>query len=50
MGRKGKEYVYELMVTEEMREDKPFLVGLTDIEQLRKKAKAAGIKDDLARL
>ncbi|CAB1063574.1 hypothetical protein D1BOALGB6SA_8357, partial [Olavius sp. associated proteobacterium Delta 1] len=25
---------------------KPFLIGLTDIEQLKKKAKKAGIVDD----
>ena len=47
VGRKGKEYVYELLFTEDISEDKPFLVGLTDIKQLRKKAKEFGIKDDL---
>jgi len=47
MGKKGKEYVYELLVTGEIKEDKPFLVGLVDTEQLKKKAKEQGIRDDL---
>ena len=42
-GKKGKEYVYELLVTGKLHEDKPFLVGLIDIEQLKKKAQDAGI-------
>ena len=45
-GRKGKEYVYELLVTNEINDNKPFLVGLTDIKQLKIKAKQAGIIDD----
>jgi hypothetical protein len=45
-GKKGKEYVYELLVTDGIDEDKPLVVGLTDIRQLKKKAKKAGIKDD----
>ncbi len=44
-GRKGKQYVYELLVTEEISNDKPILVGLTDIKQLKKKAQKAGITD-----
>ena len=39
IGKKGKAYVYELLVTDKVNEDKPFLVGLTDIKQLNKKAK-----------
>ncbi len=51
VGKKGKEYVYELLVpykTEDGKadEDKPFLVGLTDTKQLKEKAKKTGIKDD----
>ena len=46
MGRKGKEYVYELLVTEDISNEKPFLVGLTDIKQLAKKAEKLGIKDE----
>jgi hypothetical protein len=46
IGKKGKEYIYELLVTDRIDEEKPFLVGLTDIKQLAKKAKKAGIKDD----
>jgi len=38
MGKKGKEYVYELLVPD-TPEDKPFLIGLTDIEQLRNRVK-----------
>ncbi len=47
VGKKGKEYVYELLVTDTVKEDKPFLVGLTDIKQLKKKAGKAGIVDDV---
>jgi DNA primase catalytic core len=46
LGRKGKQYVYELLVTEEISDDKPILVGLTDIKQLKKKAQKAGITDE----
>jgi len=46
VGKKGKEYVYELLVTDKADEDKPFLVGLTDIKQLKEKAKKARIKDN----
>jgi len=46
IGRRGKEYIYELLVTGELRKDRPFLVGLTDIGQLKEKAVKAGIKDD----
>jgi len=46
-GRKGKEYVYELVYTGGGEDGKPFLVGLVDMEQLRKKAADLGISDDL---
>ncbi|MGD9368979.1 MAG: toprim domain-containing protein, partial [Desulfobacteraceae bacterium] len=46
MGKKGKEYVYELLAADEIDEDKPFLIGLIDIEQLKKKAEQAGIVDE----
>ena len=46
MGKKGKEYVYELLAADEIKEDAPFLIGLIDIEQLKKKAAKAGIIDD----
>jgi hypothetical protein len=47
IGKKGKEYVYELICTDGGKDDQPFLVGLTDIKQLREKATQAGIHDDL---
>jgi len=55
LGRKGKEYVYELLLTEEISADRPVLVGLTDIKQLKSKirrqsggtnAEKAGITDE----
>jgi DNA primase catalytic core len=46
MGKKGKEYVYELLAADEIKEDAPFLIGLIDIGQLKKKAAKAGIVDD----
>lgn len=39
-GKKGKEYVYELLYPGGGEDGKPFLMGLTSIEQLRKKVKA----------
>jgi hypothetical protein len=45
-GKKGKEYVYELLATCEISEDKPFLMGLTGIKELRDKARQAGISDE----
>lgn len=50
-GKKGKEYVYELLVSDkpgngQADEDEPFLAGLIDIKQLKEKAKKAGIEDD----
>lgn len=44
-GKRGKEYVYELVYTGGGEDGKPFLVGLIDIEQLRKKAEEAGVGD-----
>jgi DNA primase catalytic core len=46
MGKKGKSYVYELLATGPIDEDKPFLIGLIDMGQLKKKAKQAGIIDE----
>ncbi len=42
-GKRGKEYVYELVYTGGGEDGRPFLVGLIDIEQLRKKAEEAGV-------
>jgi len=42
-GKRGKEYVYELVYTGGGEDGKSFLVGLIDIEQLRKKAEEAGV-------
>ena len=50
MGKKGKSYVYELLATGSIDEDKPFLIGLIDMGQLKKKAKQAGITDEDAQL
>ena len=46
MGKKGKEYVYELLAANEIIDDKPFLIGLIDMAQLKKKAAKAGISDE----
>jgi len=46
IGKKGKEYIYELLVIDKVDEEKPFLVGLTDIKQLAKKAKKTGITNE----
>jgi DNA primase catalytic core len=46
MGKKGKTYVYELLATGPIDEDKPFLIGLIDMAQLKKKAGQAGISDE----
>jgi hypothetical protein len=45
-GKKGKEYVYELLATGEITDDKPYLMGLTGIDELRRKAGEAGIADE----
>ncbi len=46
MGKRGKEYVYELAYNGEGEDGKPFIIGLTDIKQLKEKAKEAGITDN----
>ncbi|MCP3942608.1 MAG: toprim domain-containing protein [Desulfobacteraceae bacterium] len=43
MGKRGKEYVYELAYNGEGEDGQPFVIGLTDTEQLKEKAKKAGI-------
>ncbi|MCP4720999.1 MAG: toprim domain-containing protein [Desulfobacteraceae bacterium] len=43
MGKRGKEYVYELIYNGEGDNGQTFLIGLTDIKQLKEKAKKAGI-------
>ena len=43
MGRKGKEYIYELAYTGGGEDGKPFMIGLTDIGQLKRKAEKEGI-------
>jgi DNA primase catalytic core len=39
VGKKGKEYVYELLYPGGGEDGKPFLMGLTSIEELKKKVK-----------
>jgi len=46
VGKRGKEYVYELVYKGGGEDGKPFLIGLTNIKQLKKKADKAGIIDD----
>ncbi len=43
MGKKGKEYVYELVYNGEGSNGQPFVIGLTDTRQLKEKAVEAGI-------
>jgi len=50
MGKKGKSYVYELLATGPIDEEKPFMIGLIDMGQLKKKAKKAGITDEVSKL
>jgi DNA primase len=45
-GRKGKEYVYELLYTGGGEDGKPFVIGLIDREHLKEKAEQMGIQDD----
>lgn len=47
MGKRGKEYVYELVYTGGGEDGQPFVIGLIDMEQLKEKAQEAGIKDDV---
>ncbi len=37
IGKKGKEYIYELLYPGGGEDGKPFLMGLTSIEELKKK-------------
>jgi len=46
MGKKGKSYVYELLATGPIDEEKPFMIGLIDMGRLKKKARKAGITDE----
>jgi len=46
-GRKGKEYVYELLYTGGGEDGKPFVIGLTEVTQLKEKADRLGLVDDL---
>lgn len=45
-GKKGKEYVYELLYTGGGEDGKPFVIGLTEVEQLKEKALKLGIADN----
>jgi DNA primase catalytic core len=50
-GRKGREYVYELIYQgsgeENIDSNKKFMIGLADIDDVKSKAKKLGISDDL---
>jgi DNA primase catalytic core len=46
MGKRGKEYVYELVYNGGGENGKPFVIGLTDIKQLKIKLKKAGINNE----
>lgn len=46
VGKRGKEYVYELICTDGFDAGKPFLIGLIGMEQLKDKAKKAGTTDN----
>lgn len=43
-GKKGKEYVYELLYPGGGEDGRPFLMGLTSIEQLKKKVQKSEVK------
>jgi DNA primase catalytic core len=45
-GRRGKEYVHELVAKSGGEDGKPFLIGLVDMARLRKKAHELGIVDE----
>ncbi|MFH1146931.1 MAG: CHC2 zinc finger domain-containing protein [Pseudomonadota bacterium] len=45
-GKRGKEYVYELVYTGGGEDGKPFLIGLIDVDELKRKAEKAGIEED----
>lgn len=46
-GKKGKEYVYELLATSGGEDGKPFVIGLTEVAQLKEKALELGVTDNL---
>ncbi len=46
MGKRGKEYVYKLAYNGEGEDGQPFVIGLTDIKQLKEKSLALKIKAD----
>lgn len=46
-GRKGKEYLYELVYSGGGEDDKPFLIGLADLDVVKKQADELGITDSL---
>ncbi len=46
-GRKGKEYLYELVYKGGGEDDKPFLIGLADLAEVKKKADEQGITASL---
>ena len=45
-GRRGKEYVHELLAKSGGEDGKPFMIGLIDMEQLKEKAQQLGIVDE----
>ena len=49
-GRKGREYVYELIYQgngeENNDSNKKFMIGLADMKEVKRKAKKLGISDD----
>jgi len=45
MGKRGKEYVYELVYNGEGSDGQPFVIGLTDTRQLKEKALKVDIKE-----
>ncbi len=45
-GRRGKEYVHELVARSGGEDGKPFMIGLVDMERLKEKAGRLGIVDD----
>lgn len=47
-GKKGKTYVYELVATGDITDDKPFMMGLTDLTELKDKAESHGILAECA--
>jgi DNA primase len=46
-GRKGKEYLYELVYSGGGEDDTPFLIGLADLDEVKKQADEQGITSSL---